>query len=151
MKTSYLCFMTLLGLFFFMQSCNKECEMPDINFPEYPQEKLQFNNVVFLEMEGVYTLSGAVMVLNSIDYEVPDGQVLKVESASTRDISEGGEGNGIVYVNDKVIFHYSNNSGNPYLPLWLPHGSYKIDLAGNASTGDTLKGFVSGILYDVVQ
>ena len=148
-KITLICF-ALFGALLSFQSCDKD---EDIFFPEYPQDKLQFSKVVFLEMEGVYTLSGAAMVLDSMYYEVPVGQVLKVESASARDMSRTDAGNGYIYLNDKVIFNSdpTDNSGNPYLPLWLPQGSYKIDLGGNANTGDTLKGYVSGILYDVVQ
>ncbi len=122
------------------------------------QGNLQFNQVVFIEMEGT-SVSGSTPLFVTNTLIVPPGKVLKIESTSVSYSvgqngfsSHGSLGWGELFLNDKTItktqYGASNIISEVRFPIWLKEGTYTLKLKIQ-SAGITSKGFVSGIEFNV--
>ncbi|MEO1415056.1 MAG: hypothetical protein AAFW00_07240 [Bacteroidota bacterium] len=131
------------------------------------QGNLEFNQVRLFELEGDTPIPGNFhQIVDSIQFTVPQGKVLKIEFARTNWRSNGISTNiqphvppdgtnrrGYIYVNE-VMISPAVQSGRPIIgdfPIWLPSGTYKLTLsgAGDNSFSTNWKGMVSAIEFNV--
>ncbi len=119
------------------------------------QGNLQFNQVVFIEMEGT-SVSGSTPLVVTRTLVVPAGKVLKLESTSVSYLtaSQTAPGShasltfGELFLNDKTITTSNSGSTTVRFPIWVKEGTYTLKLIIK-SAGLTTKGFVSGIEFNV--
>lgn len=139
MKTKLFNFIFFFAVLSALQSCDKD---EDIIFPEYPKEKLQFNQAKFIEISVSNSPADT-----SISFEVPSEKVLKIESAhlSERDYSLH------LFLNNTLLVSVSGHTytGTPSsFPIWLPEGTYSLRLQVTAPGG--AQGNISGVEYNIV-
>ncbi len=142
MKTKLFLFVALFGVFFLMQSCDKD---EDIVFPEYPQEKLQFNQAIFLELSGLDNRN----YLDSTDLTVAAGKVVKIESVGYSIVFSGYDSP----QRNSSVNLFINDMALSSLPAWLPSGQYKVKLVlhdSPANDGHIHKGYLTGIEYNIL-
>jgi hypothetical protein len=121
-----------------------------ISFYSYSQN-LQFNSAVFYEYSGGMADGDASYdIITSGVLNVGDNKVLKITSVGgtiggTTDFRPGV----IVLLNEKTIANSSSD-----IEIYLPTGTYNIGFADYPSVSNPpfgeVKGFISGVLYDVV-
>jgi len=129
-------------------------------FDMVSQGNLQFSRVVFLEMEG--TTQDSTNVIDQDTIIVPQGKVLKIESASMgRELVLNGWNYRLdrpnsnsqpgIYINEKILTYYNSPDLNGNFPLWLNEGVYIFKLTGLTSPSypDIVKGYVSGIEFNI--
>lgn len=106
----------------------------------------QTGKVVFLELKTGEPVKGSKdEVSQTIDYTVPVGKYLKIESAIVSPIMGNSEVC-FLYLNGKMISHYSFIRPplvvSAPLPIYLPAGKYQFKMTGSLSNA-----FVSGMEY----
>lgn len=126
-----------------------------LGFDIQAQGNLQFNQVLFIEMQGT-SVSGSTPLVVSRTLVVPAGKVVKLESTSlsylttsqTAPSSGGSSSFGELFLNDKTITNTNSGSTTVRFPIWLKEGTYTLKLIIR-SAGLTTMGFVSGIEFNV--
>ncbi len=111
-----------------------------------PDSYCQTGKVVFLELKtGEPTKASKEGAFQIVDYIVPVGKYLKIESAIASPIPSNSEVC-FLYLNDKMIAHYSFIRPplvvTAPLPINLPSGKYQFKLSGSMSNA-----FISGMEY----
>jgi len=106
----------------------------------------QTGKAVFLELKTEEPTKGAKEDASQIiEYIVPVGKYLKIESALTSPFPPNS-GISFLYLNGKMIAHYSFIRPplvvTSPLPIYLPSGKYQFKLSGNLSNA-----FISGMEY----
>jgi hypothetical protein len=116
-----------------------------ISFYSYSQN-LQFNSAVYNEYGGGFGNSDPYTdIVTTGTLVVGANQVLKITNAGG---TIGGPNNFYpsiyVLINGKVIY---NNTGNE---TYLPAGTYSVGFSDFSTLTGEVKGFISGVLYDIV-
>ena len=138
MKKKILISLAILGALLSFQSCDKD---EDIVFPEYPQDKLQFSKVVYVELyTTLFCVNCSFALLETI--VVAQNKALKIESIN---VSE----NNMVYFNNLNI---DAIPGDIAFPIWLPTGSYALEIRASDVSFNTrqIKAILSGLEYNIV-
>jgi hypothetical protein len=113
-------------------------------------QNLQFNQAIFNtygpgNADGINTtpmFTGTLIVAS--------GQVLKVTSTGCSSVNASNAaftnlGSGALTIND-IVFNLSTGSD-----FWLPTGTYTIKgYELNSYTGGSFKGWITGVLYDII-
>lgn len=129
----------------------------------FGQGNLQFNQVLGIDMTGTSAAGGHIVVQTST-ITVPAGKVWKIESANCRiaytnsAILYGSSANNrlIMTVDNVAVCHVapanSSESGLTELPMWLPAGTYNIELVAYISSAfaHTFYGKATVIEFNVV-
>jgi hypothetical protein len=111
---------------------------------ESKAQNLQFNSAVFYE----YGPGNG----NNDNFPNPvfTGQLI-VQSGKVLKITSGGS-NGVnlvspaaILINDKLAFYTAGHG-----EIWLPEGTYEIKVCDYPAQSQAFKGFLSGVLYDIV-
>jgi hypothetical protein len=133
-----------------------------ISFYSYSQN-LQFNSAVFYEYSGGMANGDAVAdLITTGTFTVGANQVLKVTQvggsigAPDFGLNCFNVNGGVVLINDKCVGFMTTNGS--MAELYLPAGSYTVGFTDsnvyNSSTFGTctgeVKGYISGVLYDIV-
>lgn len=145
MKTKLLIFSVLFGALFMLQSCYKE---EDIVFP---QEKLQFNKVVYIELDTLLPSCSDCSVSFTFSETIIVGtnKALKVESINFSNVEDPA---GAVYLNNLEM---SRDVSTNQFPIWVPTGDYNFEVRYSGSFGShpsrQVTATLSGLEYDIVQ
>ena len=118
-----------------------------ISFYSYSQN-LQFNSAVFYEYGGGFGNSDPYFdVVTTGTLSVGANQVLKITSAGG---AIGGPVNLVqvlyVLINGRIIPMNYTGGNDTYLPT----GTYSVGFTDYAAYPGEVKGFISGVLYDIV-
>jgi len=113
-------------------------------------QNLQFNSAVFYEYGGIPTFGGtSANIIMTGTLIIQSNQVLKVTSSGSS--ISNNTNNSIVFaggyclINRRVV-----NAGVVGNEVFLPSGTYEVGFTDiNGSEGE-VKGYISGILYDIV-
>ena len=129
MKKTYLLLAVLFSLFLFSSNSYSQTGKP-----------------VFLELKtGEPTKGSKEETSQSIEYTVPAGKYLRIESAIVSPIMGNSEVC-FLYLNGKMISHYSFIRPplvvSAPMPIYLPAGKYQFKMTGSLSNA-----FISGIEY----
>jgi hypothetical protein len=121
-------------------------------------QNLQFNSAVFYEYGGGQAISNAYTnIVTTGVIVVGVNQVLKVTSAGgSVGLPDSFFPGAYVTINEKTI----NNLGGP-VEIYLPSGTYNVGITDSPTIASTsggiisywtgeVKGYISGILYDIV-
>ena len=122
-------------------------------------QNLQFNSAVFYEYAGgIADGSSIANVVTTGTFTVGANQVLKVTqvggSIGAPDFEIVCVTGGKVLINDMVV-GYIQNGYTTVTELYFPEGTYNLGFTDNsnnfspACTGE-VKGYISGVLYDIV-
>lgn len=101
-------------------------------------QNLQFNSAVFYEYGGGMTDGGNANVITTGSLVVASNQVLKITSAKGTVGSIGGSS--YFLINNRWV------DGE----LYLPAGTYQISITDFYGSSGEVKGYISGVLYDIV-
>lgn len=106
----------------------------------------QTGKAVFLELKTEEPSKGAKEDASQIiEYIVPVGKYLKIESAITSPVTPNS-GVSFLYLNGKMIANYAPIRPQLVIvapfPIYLPAGKYQLKLSGNLSNA-----FISGMEY----
>jgi hypothetical protein len=123
-----------------------------ISFYSFSQN-LQFNSAVFYEyVGGAPDADNYLDIVASGTLIVGANQVLKITSAGgsaamCTATAAGFFSIGYVLINEKVIAAPTN-----IIELYLPQGNYNVGFSDSAGSGSScsVKGYISGVLYDIV-
>jgi hypothetical protein len=107
------------------------------SFYSYSQN-LQFNSAVFYEYGGGIADGGNANVVTSGSLVIAPNQVLKITSAKGTVGSIGGSA--YFLINNRWV------DGE----LYLPAGTYAISITDFYGSSGEVKGYISGVLYDIV-
>jgi hypothetical protein len=129
----------------------------------FAQGNLQFNRVVNYNLTGnLTTASSGKVIVQSTTITVPNGKVLKIESAtcrlSTTTSSLFSGDVPCILLNNNIISVYRSTGSGGFLPLfgnfpmWLPEGSHTLQLVVDvgAGTNETAFGMVTGIEFNII-
>ena len=110
---------------------------------------LQFNQAIYTTIVGI---GGQ---FTQVPITVPANKIWKIESASCSIDSQQGTQNIYLSLNGVVITAYTLSVGQPSysscFPIWLPSGSYGINLYNSGGNGGPIAvGFISGVEYNLV-
>jgi hypothetical protein len=130
-----------------------------ISFYSYSQN-LQFNSAVFYEYGGGMADGTSVAnVVTTGTFTVGANQVLKVTqvggSVGSPDFNQSCISGGYILINDVVVGFIHNAYTNGVTELYFPTGVYNVgytdipNILSPSCTGE-VKGYISGILYDIV-
>ncbi|MCB9235282.1 MAG: hypothetical protein H6581_26745 [Bacteroidia bacterium] len=126
------------------------------------QASLEFNQVIHQTVSGTVSGAASYVTLGTTTLTVPAGKVWKISAARARWTIYSGNITGYcsgdpigLYLDDVNIFYSvfsTSNYANYENPIWLPAGTYTLDLRGYTctSTAVSAKGFISAIEFDVV-
>ncbi len=107
-------------------------------------QNLQFNSAVFYEYGPA---NGNTNMLYDFIFAgqliVNEGKTLKITSGLCTSLSPIGQGG--ILLNDMNISLWQIGG-----EIWLPSGIYEIKLIDQPTNSGTYKGFISGVLYDIV-
>lgn len=129
----------------------------------FSQGNLQFNQVLAIDLTGTYASNGHI-ILQSSTITIPAGKVWKVESANCRikNVNEAllygsSSSNRLAMTIDNVaICHIAasntSDSGVTELPMWLPAGTYNVELVAYISSANshTFYGKATVIEFNVI-
>jgi hypothetical protein len=102
---------------------------------------LEFNRVIYETISGVAT-SNTPSVINTKNLTVPANKIWKLEN-TTVNFQLGSVGYYSCYLDGLLL--------NAYNPIYLPSGSYTLQLVGWVSSGTgNGGGYISGIEYNIV-
>jgi hypothetical protein len=109
---------------------------------EIKAQNLQFNSAVFYEYGPSNGNTNSFWdVIFTGQLIVNEGKTLKITSGLCNSLSPYG--NGVILLNDKILWQTGAE-------IWLPSGIYEIKLLDSPTNSGTYKGFISGVLYDIV-
>lgn len=146
----------LIGLLFMVGILFQSCDKDEIIFPEYPQEKLEFNQVKYFELSGA---GNAGDIVDSLVFSVPPQRVLKLENVGIWSSSSENQVflllNGVSIKNwnrQPLSVNESSPSVSESFPFWLPEGTHTLSLLFTSGSGSsTVKASVSAIEYNIVD
>lgn len=149
MKIRHTFLFALLGVFFLTPSCDKD---EDIVFPEYPQDKLQFSKVVYVELDTLHPGCGdcTLNIALSKTITVDSNKVLKIESINH--VGTTGLTDGDIFFN-RLIIDASNSL--VVFPIWVPAGEYNLEIKISGDYGAfpsrQITAMLSGVEYEIIQ
>jgi len=119
-----------------------------ISFFSYSQN-LQFNSAVFYEYGGGNTIGNSNYdIVTTGTLTVNSSQVLKITSMG------GSIQNGPALITWPLIYGFINQRGignaNTITEVYLPTGTYNVGFADYPGLFGEVKGYISGVLYDIV-
>jgi len=113
-------------------------------------QNLQFNSAVFYEYGGVPTSGGnSANIITTGTLIIQSNQVLKVTSSGSS--ISNNTNSSIVYaggyclINRRVV-----NAGVVGTEIFLPAGTYEVAFTDIYGSDGEVKGYISGVLYDIV-
>ena len=112
-------------------------------------QNLQFNSAVFYEYGGGNTIGNSnIDIVTTGTLTVNSSQVLKITSMG------GSIQNGPTLITSALIFGFINQRGignaNEVTEVYLPSGTYNVGFADYPGVFGEVKGYISGVLYDIV-
>jgi len=142
MKTKLFIFVALFGALFMLQSCDKDEDIiiPPAQTTVIVEEKLQFNQAVYVELDTLHPGCGdcTLNIAISKTITVDSNKVLKIES-----INHVGT-TGLTDADDPVVF-----------PIWVPAGEYNLEIkiSGDyaAFSSRQITAVLSGVEYEIIQ
>jgi hypothetical protein len=119
-----------------------------ISFYSYSQN-LQFNSAVFYEYGGGNEIgSSNIDIVTTGTLTVNSSQVLKITSMG------GSIQNGVTLITSALVFGFINQRGignaNEVTEVYLPSGTYNVGFSDLPGASGEVKGYISGVLYDIV-
>jgi hypothetical protein len=123
-------------------------------------QNLQFNSAVFYEYGGGMADGTSIAnVVTTGTFTVGANQVLKVTqvggSVGSPDFNQSCGSGGYILINDMVVGFIHNAYTNGVTELYFPTGVYNVgytdipNILTPSCTGE-VKGYISGVLYDIV-
>lgn len=117
-------------------------------------QELQFGTPIFIELEGNTATVGSI---DSYTLVVEEGKAVKLTGVSTGTQQSNQSypsfsGNIRVHLNGKLLYSGTATINTEHqIPVWLPAGSYLVELVNSSAAGGTGMAYVSGIEFNIGQ